>query len=1102
MAKASAPQKEKELCGYCIKPVTNRQWALTCDECNRWIHVSSCSDETESRYSIRMRLKEELEIGFVCRVCYPNMIRRALPFQTLTNPAFKTLFPPIKIRKLVQVRSDEYVFPFSDVADLSELSGASTHIQTRANFNTMSILPFYTLSHQQLVFATTVTIERHDLPEASLDFLCKNKKSFNVVAMNCQSVRNKLSEIKELAIEGGISVFAITESWFTKSHKDTEVSIEGYSLYRTDRTPKQWGTLLYVKQGISVCRQYEKVNIPSDVFKIVKKGMRSFILVNNYRPCSSDEAWNTTYQSLLHSISVDFPGMSVYSMGDFNIDLKKSSSDTEKLLEISGCNGMMNLINKPTRITNDSSTIIDHFWTNDTDSVQKIDTFVGVSDHFGIAISINQNPSKNEHQIVTYRDTKHFNSELFAKAISLVPWQSSFVFEDVNDQYAHFCSLFNEIIDEHAPLKTTKIKPKQSHLPWMTPEIKAMIKTKNLLNKQSKADRTLVPLFKDMRRSVKKMLKQAENAYFETELKKTKGNSRKLWQVLNKSTGFRKARTSTTIDSAKTANAFNNYFTNVSTGVHNELQNTVDTFRLQPMQINEPEVEPPLFSLRMSEESDIRKIIDMLDPLKSVGHDNISSVFIRSANGTLSSVISQLVNNSIRSGMFPDDQKIAKVTPIHKKGEKDKPGNHRPVSVLPVISKIFERYIADRICDHVEGNGLVNLHQSGFRKHHGTHTALHHMVDNWATALGQKQCVAVLAIDLSKAFDCLHHDSILKSLNRLGIHDCNILKDYLNNRKQYVSASGITSELEKVLNGVPQGSILGPLLFILALSDIEQAIKDFLHMFADDITNWIIGRDWSEMKLKLEKLLLNLFTYLAFKGLRINMDKCHLMILGKQYLNVKSVTPLSLELFHEKIEEENDIKLLGVTIDKKLSFEKHIFELVGKCNQNIQFLWRSAKDRSEQHRRLLANALVMSHLNYCDTVYHRFLSQNLSNLLNSVQYKMLRFIVGVKSGQRVSLDTLCSKLEWLQLDKHRECKLLTLIWRTLAQDHIPRYMQSCIRINGTRTRFGSQSTLTLNEYGRHTINSVYCNTFIRLPLSIINVNSSELFLSRVQRYIR
>ena len=449
-----------------------------------------------------------------------------------------------------------------------------------------------------------------------------------------------------------------------------------------------------------------------------------------------------------------------------------------------------------------------------------------------------------------------------------------------------------------------------------------MIHTKTLLCKQSKLDPSLIPLFKDIRRSIKHALRTAEAEYFEQELFKSKNNPRKMWKILNKSTGFRKPNvTNCSVDSAQKANEFNSYFSKISAEVHSDLKDKVDTFRLTELE-NKSTIAPPAFKLRMSTARDVEKIIKLMDTTKATGHDNIGAFYLCSGACVLSPIISKLINHSIDSGTFPDEHKVAKITPLYKKGVKTDPGNHRPVSVLPSISKISERFIADRIVEHVEENHLINVHQSGFRRNHGTHLALHHMVDSWAAAVSQGKCAAVLAIDLSKAFDCLNHDAIFNSLERIGIEDCKVLKDYLTNRKQYVSCNGFESQFAEIMNGVPQGSILGPLIFILTICDIENVIKAYLHLFADDITTWVIGTKWTEMRLPLEETARELFTYLAFKGLCINFAKCHLMLIGKQYLD--TIPSTTIRIFHQDVHKEEDIKLLGLIIDNKLSFEKYI----------------------------------------------------------------------------------------------------------------------------------------------------------------------------------
>ena len=758
---------------------------------------------------------------------------------------------------------------------------------------------------------------------------------------------------------------------------------------------------------------------------------------------------------------------------------------------------MENIVCKPTRVDR-SATSIDHVWTSDPQTVKIIDTFIGVGDHFGIALSINFCPDKQEEETITYRDMKSFNATAFSLGLAQVPWDSCFIFDDINDQYSHFQTLLTEVINEHAPMKTIKAKPRKEKLPFLTKELKAMIKSKNLLHKQSRQDRTLLPIYKDMRRTVKRAIQEAEKQFYDEALEKTKSNPKKMWQVLNNTCGFRKPKLqSRAVQNQKDANTFNDFFTKVPDDVQKELDDTMDRFRIQD-RWEDPRPQAPAFDMRESTTTDMETILSNLDTSKAIGHDSISAVFLRAGIHELSPIFSRLMNICLLQGKFPSDQKVARVIPVHKKGDIKEPGNYRPVSILTSASKVFERFLADRIIEHIEYNELLNVHQSGFRRKHGTHTALHHMLDKWATALGNGKAVAVLAIDLSKAFDCLNQKSIRAAFSRLGMEGCDIIFDYLSNRKQFVHSNSFKSSFQDITTGVPQGSILGPLLFILALSDIEAIIDEFIHMFADDITTWMIGTSWREMSTTLERTLKNLFAYLAFKGLKINMSKCHLMVLGRQNLKDAGKARLQIQLFDTTIEDEPELTLLGIKIDKNLDFDNQVQATAKKCNDNIRFLWRTAKNRNLQQRTLLANAIVNSYLSYCDTLLHIFINEKLRRLLDGVHHRMLGFIYQVGRGQRISYETLCAKHKTLSLGSLREVKLQTLIYKIVNHpDDIPSYLVKCIARSDNNTRNNSQGSKTRNEIGRKTLNNIYCNQYLSLPIAIRGCSRATIFFSKM-----
>ena len=218
----------------------------------------------------------------------------------ITNAALrshlKVKIPRKRAPPLREQDADPLPFNTVEDKDLSEV--VPVRVKFIQTFNSLTQLPFYSVNNFHFMHLF-YNYETGDLPQPSLDFMPRQKSALNIVALNCQSVHNKMTELRLMTSEHNVSIIAVTESWLTKSHKEAEVTIEGFKTYRTDRKPKQWGTLLYTRVGLSVCQQYTKLNIPSDVFKIAGNGIKTFILINNYRPCDSNENWTMTYDSLL-----------------------------------------------------------------------------------------------------------------------------------------------------------------------------------------------------------------------------------------------------------------------------------------------------------------------------------------------------------------------------------------------------------------------------------------------------------------------------------------------------------------------------------------------------------------------------------------------------------------------------------------------------------------------------------------------------------------------------------------------------------------------------------------------------------------------------------
>ena len=299
--------------------------------------------------------------------------------------------------------------------------------------------------------------------------------------------------------------------------------------------------------------------------------------------------------------------------------------------------------------------------------------------------------------------------------------------------------------------------------------------------------------------------------------------------------------------------------------------------------------------------------------------------------------LTYLINLSINQGIFPDELKIAKVLPIYKSDDKHLIQNYRPISVLPFFSKIFEKIILNHLENFIESNNILYDNQFGFRKNHSTTHAIITLVEKVSKALDTGKIVVGVYLDLKKAFDTIDHQIVFKKLYAIGIrgniHDW--FKSYLNNREQFVSYNNVQSETKPISHGVPQGSILGPLLFIIYLNDFSRA-SDILFsiLFADDTTVLIEGSSYNNITTILNKELIKIDTWLQANKLTVNTKKTHYMIFHRARLK----PTINVFIRQDKISLTRSTQFLGIIIDDKLKWTEHIAYVKNKISKSSGIL--------------------------------------------------------------------------------------------------------------------------------------------------------------------
>ena len=368
------------------------------------------------------------------------------------------------------------------------------------------------------------------------------------------------------------------------------------------------------------------------------------------------------------------------------------------------------------------------------------------------------------------------------------------------------------------------------------------------------------------------------------------------------------------------------------------------------------------FAFRLIDNRYTLKIIKDIKISMSNGHDGISSELLKLVNDDISSCITLIINQSLTTGIFPDKLKIAKVTPVYKKCDKKLINNYRPISVLPVISKVFETVIFDQLTKYFTNNNLFSSQQYGFRKNASTELAALELIDRLLTQLKDFKIPVNFYMDLSKAFDSLSHDILLNKLTYYGVKNSanDLLRSYLSNRKQYVQIDDISSSIVSINTGVPQGSILGPLLFNICINDIIMSCDKFnFILYADDTTlNATVesfGETAADIQLSISNELQKICKWLDLNKLHLNVAKSKFMLF---HMPQKVIPQLHFSLNGSPIDYVTEFIFLGLTLDCNLNFKSHLKTIGTKISRVIGLLHKLKYI-------FPTYLLILPHINYC-----------------------------------------------------------------------------------------------------------------------------------------
>jgi len=767
------------------------------------------------------------------------------------------------------------------------------------------------------------------------------------------------------------SVLVLSETWFTSGNCHDIFGYNSHHIYRENRMGG--GISVFVDNRFKFSVLSDKC-ICTDAVEVstvsLNVGFDTIInIVGVYRPPTGclDSFSDVLFNQILYSFN---PNALVFVCGDLNFDFLNPDDSHVGLIDNFYSLSYSQLIHDVTRPNNNEGSCIDHIWSNYNRDHHSGVLDVLITDHYPIFTVLRLSPIRNS-VLKHFRDHSASSlSSLKEDVLTAVELLRSDVSVDVNQRVSSFSETLLSLYDRSCPIRSKIVSRKRFCKPWISDQLLININRKHALYRDFRRGLVDFNLYKVYRNKLKVVLKQSKMSYFHGEFVGSARNSRSVWSTVNvllrgesasthksepEPSDFQQESVDSDLD---LANHFNNYFSTVGSLL-------VDSANVDGARALDYMGDRQLNSLYMSpcDASEVEQIISSLAN-KSSPLNCVPTFIFKWLKQEISPVISELFNLSVHSGVFPKSLKIARVIPIYKSGDKSNVTNYRPISILSVLSKIFERLAYTRLVSYLQKFGILKNNQFGFRKLRSTSDAILEFLNDAYVSLENRSQFVAVCIDLSKAFDTVNHDVLLRKLSHIGVRASSYdwFASYLSDRSQYVSIRGTHSDIRFLDAGVPQGSVLGPLLFLIyinEMSNICHTVK-FIH-YADDTTIYFSHTSIEVVIAELTLGLGRLEDWLLSNYLVLNANKTNCLLISNNVLRA-TVPPLMIR--NTRIQLVESLKFLGVIVDEKLNFKEQTSLICRRVSRSVGMIRKVSEFVSGEVLVTLYYSLIQSHLAY------------------------------------------------------------------------------------------------------------------------------------------
>ena len=1067
-------RKYKYPCGNCWKPVMKNQKGILCDSCELWFHIK-CLPEAISISNNRYELLTSSDESWYCYDCQLPMF---------TDSFFE--------KSGDQTNLFNFTDSFFEASYIDDKSPDGNTPNKNCETNQSSDAPEQTGDT--------------GLYKDFINLRAKNPSNFLVAHININSVQFKFEELSILLKNNLVDCLFISETKLNSSHQTALFQVENYKLYRKDNTHDNGGGLMaYIRSDVPSYEEKIETH-PCENLAIVThlQGVK-WILCAAYRKPSIPERMLLENLDMVIDKCMNITSNILLS-GDLNCNMLKRGNNAVRTL----CDdfNLINIITKPTCFKVEPPTLLDVMLVRTDERIKNSEVVpCPLSDfhHFIVATLDIRMPKRGRRQ-VTYRSFKHFNSDLFNKDLEKAPFHVSYCL-DTDDQCHFITTLYKQILEDHAPIKTKTIKTRQC--PYMNSSWRrAVFKKHQLYNRFAKC-RTRINwnLYRKQRNLCQKLKRDSLKNYLQEKCVNSKSEPRKFWETVkpyftdkSKEQGALQLIDGNNLvnDPKKVAQLLNDKFSTIAIDIgkdsaYNENHKDHPSYGLIDNLTQTLDV--TVFDFKKVDVSDVYKIMKNLNPSKATGYDGIPPKTLKCSSQTMAPVICNVINKMFEQCLFPDPLKKAVVMPIYKAKSRLLWSNYRPISVLTSISKIFETLIAEQMYPHLDR--IYSKYLSAYRQDRGCHSVLIHATETWKQALDNKCYVGIVLTDLSKAFDCLPHDLLLEKLRHynFGENAVNLLKSYLTGRCQKVKIENECSDWVTLQKGVPQGSVVGPHCFNLYINDLLLLLSNHNIVpsnYADDTTITVTGKTKDEVVQKIKHALTILIKWFKDNLMQINVDKFQFLLLCPNreenaidhFIQVEDIT----------LKSQEGAKLLGVHVDRNLNFNTHVKKKCAMANGKLLALKRLSCYLSEECKITILRSFILSQFMYCAALYH-FSGKYFKDKMERILYRGLKFVFNDYCS---SFDDLLAKAKIDSIEITREKSIIIEMYKCLNGIG-PEYMMDIFNTNSRSSRRGPnfvQPRVRTTNYGLHSLrvegprlwNNLKVNTKLSKNITVLRTN--------------